>query len=39
MLVYFEKYNTWNVDAILQIKLHIYVIWIFATSKPFKNLN
>jgi hypothetical protein len=25
-LFYFEKYNTWNVDAILQVILHIFLI-------------
>jgi hypothetical protein len=39
MLVYFEKYNTWNVDAILQVKFHISIIWTFATSKLFIILN
>jgi hypothetical protein len=35
MLTYFETYNTWNVDAILQVIFHISLIWIYVASKPF----
>ncbi len=38
MLAYVETYNTWNGDAILQIILHISLIWISPTFKPFKIL-
>ncbi len=36
---YLEKYNTWNVDAILQVILHIFLIWISIASKLFRILN
>ncbi len=39
MLGYLETYNTWNVDAMLQVIFHISLKWSFATSKPFKILN
>jgi hypothetical protein len=36
---YFEKYNTWNVNVILQVIFHISLIWISTTSRPFRILN
>jgi hypothetical protein len=36
---YFEKYNTWNANVILQVIFHIFLIWISTTSKPFRILN
>jgi hypothetical protein len=39
MLAYFQIYNTQNDDIIFQVIFHISLIWIFATSKPFKILN
>jgi hypothetical protein len=39
MFVYFEKYNKWNFDVILQIILHISFILNFATFKPWAILN
>jgi hypothetical protein len=36
MLVYFEKFNTWNVKVIFEIILYVNLIWIFAASKPYR---
>jgi hypothetical protein len=42
MLVYFEKFETWNAQVIVKIILHIYLIWSilsFKAFKPYKMLN
>jgi hypothetical protein len=36
---YLKKHNTQSVDVILQVILHIFLIWISTTSKPFRILN
>jgi hypothetical protein len=42
MLVYFEKFNIWNVEVMFQIIFFINLIWnllSFAASKPYRILN
>jgi hypothetical protein len=36
MFIYFEKFNTWNVEVIFEILLYSHLVWIFASFQPYK---